>query len=163
MVVLGLAAACLPERTTALLGELTESPGTHETTYYARQLAHMVRTALAADDAMIAQRLMSDIQPRYPIDEHALCAARAQLAEHAGDDEEAAALYADAARRWQEFGNVPGRAYALLGQGRCLRALGRAGPEEPPLEARALFASMGYKPALEETDALLGKSETAAV
>jgi class 3 adenylate cyclase/tetratricopeptide (TPR) repeat protein len=165
MVVLGLAAAaaCLPERTTALLGELTESPGTHETTYYARQLAHMVRTALAADDAGIAERLMSDIQPRYPIDEHALCAARAQLAEHAGDDEGAAALYADAARRWEEFGNVPERAYALLGQGRCLRALGRAGAEEPLLEARDLFASMGYKPALEETDALLGKSETAAV
>ncbi len=31
------------------------------------------------------------------LDEHALCASRAQLAEHAGELEEAAALYAEAA------------------------------------------------------------------
>ena len=36
---------------------------------------------------------------------------------------EAAGLYAGAAERWREFGNVPERAYALLGQGRSLAAL----------------------------------------
>lgn len=89
--------------------------------------------------------------------------ARTQLAEHARELDEAARLYEEAAARWQEFGNVPKRGYALLRQGRCLRTLGRAGAEDPLLEARDLFASMGYKPALAETEALLGESEAAAV
>ena len=50
---------------------------------------------------------------------------RAQLAEAAGDHAAAALLYEEAAERWQQFGHVPERAYALLGQGRCLHALAR--------------------------------------
>jgi tetratricopeptide (TPR) repeat protein len=157
------ALAAFPTRATSLLAELDEAPGAHGTPYYARQLPAMVRTALWANDRELATRLTGRREQRYPLDEHALCAARAQLAEHAGELEEAAALYADAAARWQEFGNVPERAYALLGQGRCLRALGQQGAEDPLLEARELFASMGYKPALAETEVLLGKSEAAAV
>ena len=40
-----------------------------------------------------------------------------------------------------------------------------AGPRrsEPLREARELFASMGYRPALAETEALLGHDEAAAV
>jgi hypothetical protein len=115
----------------------------------------MLRTALAVGDFALAKRLAESLEPRYPLDKHALCAARAQLAEHAGDHAEAASLYANAAERWQEFGNVAERAYALLGQSRCLHALGRPGAEEPLREARELFASMGYKPALAEAEALL--------
>ena len=121
----------------------------------------MVRTALAIGDAALAGRLADGLEPRYPLDEHALCAARSALAEHAVKLEEAAALYAEAASGWQEFGNVPERAYALLGQGRCQRALGRPGAEQPLLEARELFATMGYKPALAETAALLGETGAA--
>ena len=132
------------------------------TPYYARELATVVRTALRLGDRPLSERLVDALEPRYPLDEHALCASRAQLAEHAGELEEAAALYAEAAGRWLEFGHVPERAYALLGQGRCLRALGRPGAEEPLLEARELFASMGYVPALGEVDGLLGSAETAA-
>ena len=58
---------------------------------------------------------------------------------------------------------MPEHAYALLGQGRCLAALSKPDAEAPLRAARELFASMGYKPALAETDALLGKSEAAAV
>ncbi len=72
------------------------------------------------------------------------------------------ALYADAAERWREFGNVPERAYALLGHGRSLVALGQPGAEQPLNEARELFASMGYKPALEETEKLLAAVAAAA-
>ena len=150
-----------PERASALLAELEQATGARETPYYARQLAAMVRTALAAGDAALAKRLADGLEPRYPLDEHALCAARAQLAEHAGEHADAATLYAEAAERWQEFGNVPERAYALLGQGRCLLALGRPGAEEPLREARDLFASMGYKPALAETEALLEQTAAA--
>ena len=58
---------------------------------------------------------------------------------------------------------MPERAYALFGGGRCLSALGKAEAEKPLREARDLFASLGYKPALAETEALLGESEAAAV
>ncbi|MEP6978789.1 MAG: adenylate/guanylate cyclase domain-containing protein [Thermoleophilia bacterium] len=161
MVVLGLAAAAAalaaeaPEQACALLAELEQAAGTHETTYYARQMAAMTRTALAVGDPALAKRLADGLERPYPLDQHALCAARAQLAEHAGDHADAAALYAEAAARWQEFGNVPEHAHALLGQGRCLLALGDGGAEAPLREARDLFASMGYKPVLAETDALL--------
>ena len=56
----------------------------------------------------------------------------------------------------------PVRAYAPLGQGRCLAALGQADAEQSLREAQELFASMGYKPALAETEALLGETEAAA-
>jgi class 3 adenylate cyclase/tetratricopeptide (TPR) repeat protein len=123
-------------------------------------LPSLLRTALALEDQPLAQRLSARIEPITPWHEYALASARAQLAEAAGDRAAAAHLYGAAAERWREFGNVPERAYALLGQGRCLAALGQPGAEEPLREARELFASMGYKPALAETDALLG--ETAA-
>jgi class 3 adenylate cyclase len=156
---LGVAAAALaaeaPERASLLLAEFEQLQGVRETPYYARQLPRMIRTALAARDAEIADQLVRGLEPRYPLEEHALCAARAQLAEHTGDLTEAASLYAEAAERWREFGNVPEHAYALLGQGRCLLALGRPGTEKPLREARHLFAMMGYKPAVAETEALL--------
>jgi hypothetical protein len=58
-------------------------------------------------------------------------------------------------------GNVPERAYALLGQGRCLGALGRPEAEQPLREARDLFASMGYKPEFVEAAALLRQTAVA--
>ena len=103
-------AARAPERTRALLAELEQVEGAHETPYYARQLAAMLRTALAAGDSVLATRLVDALEPRFPLDGHALCTARAQLAEHAGEHVDAAALYAEAAARWQEFGYVPERA-----------------------------------------------------
>src|SRR2546430_2612375 len=81
--------------------------------YYTRQLPANVRTALAIGDAVLACRLLGVVEPRDPLNECAISAVRGQLAEHAGDLEEAAALYAEAASRWQEFGNVAERAYAL--------------------------------------------------
>jgi len=150
-----------PERASALLAELEQAAGARGTPYYARQLPAMLRTALAAGDPVLAKRLTDGLEPRYPLDEHALCAARAQLAEHAGDHADAATVYAEAAARWQKFGNVPEQAHALLGQGRCLLALGRPGAEQPLGEARDLFAAMGYKPALAETEALLEQTAAA--
>jgi class 3 adenylate cyclase len=150
-----------PREVSALLGQLEEEGGTRETLYYARLLPTMVRSALAAGDESLAEQLIGRVQPRYALDEHALCAARAQLAEHAGDYAAAGRLYAEAAARWKEFGNVPERAHALLGQGRCLHAVGQAEAEKPVREARDLFASMGYEPALAETEALLKQTAAA--
>jgi tetratricopeptide (TPR) repeat protein len=144
-----------PERASLLLAEFEQVQGVRETPYYARQLPGMIRTALAAGAPELAQRLLAGFEPRYPLEEHALCAARAQLAEHAGECAEAAALYAEAAERWKEFGNVPERGYALLGQGRCLLAIRQPNAARPLHEARDLFASMGYEPSLAETEVLL--------
>ncbi len=120
-----------------------------------------VRSALALDDPPLAQRLSAGIEPIAPLHEHALASVQAQLAEAAGD-RAAAELYTEAAERWREFGNVPERAYALLGQGRCLAALGKPEADERLREAKELFASMGYKPALAETEALLAETAAAA-
>lgn len=147
----------------ALLLELEQTSRIRGDINYSANLPELLRCTLALGDAALAAQLVDGVQPRTPLHEHALCAARAQLADAGGDHAQAAALYAEAAGRWQEFGDLPEHAYALLGQGRCLAALGRLEAKEPLHEARELFASMGYKPALAETDALLGKSETAAV
>ncbi len=152
-----------PERAAALVVELEHVVGIRRDPYYACRLPELVRSALALGDRDLAARLVDGVQPFTPLFEHALSASRAQLAEAAGDPAEAAALYAEAAGRWRAFENVPEHAYALLGQGRCLAALGKPEAESPLREARELFASMGYQPALAETDALLGESEAAAV
>ena len=155
-------AAAEPGQACVLLAELEQTPGARDTPYYSRQLASMLQTALAAGDPELAQRLADGLELRDPLREHALRAARAQLAEHAGDHTNAAALYAEAATGWQEFGNIPEHAHALLGQGRCLAALSRPGAEVPLATAREMFQSMGYKPALAETEALLAQTTTAA-
>ena len=147
----------------ALLVELEQTSGVRGDANFAANLPELTRCALAVGDPALARRLVDGVQPLTPIHKHGICAARAQLAEAAADHGEAVALYAEAVERWREFGNVPERAYALLGQGRCLSAIGDAKAESPLREARELFASMGYMPALAETDALLGDNEAAAI
>jgi class 3 adenylate cyclase/tetratricopeptide (TPR) repeat protein len=149
-----------PARASSLLAELEQAVGAQGSPYYARELAAMLRTALTVGDVGLASRLAEGLEPRYPLDEHALYAARAQLAEATGHHAEAAALYAEASTHWQDFGNVPERAHALLGQGRCLLVTDPPAAKQPLHEARDLFAAMGYKPALAVTEALL--EETAA-
>ncbi len=143
-----------PERLVAVLTDLERSEGASGSPYYARCLPRIVRSALAVGRSDLADRLLSRLTSRYPLAEHATCAVRAALAEDVGELDAAAALYADAAERWREFGNVPERADALFGQGRCLRAA------RPLREARELFAAMGYARALAEVDALLAAAET---
>ena len=146
-----------PDQARALLAEIEQTPGARDTPYYSRQLGAMLRTALAAGDPDLARSLVDGIESRYPLHEHALCAARAQLAEHVGAHADAAALYCEAAGRWERFGNIRERAYALLGQGRCLVALEDPSAERPLRQAAELFGSMGYRPALAETGALLAQ------
>ena len=64
--------------------------------------------------------------------------------------------FAVAADRWHDFGVPYEEAQALLGQGRCLVALDR-GPEAaaPLAAAREIFARLGARPALEETQVAL--------
>jgi hypothetical protein len=151
------------EQAQALLHELDQLDATRADADYAALLPCLLRVALAVENLPLAQRLSSGVEPVTPLHEHGVAAARAQLVEAAGEHADAAKLYAEAAERWRAFGNVPERAYALLGQGRCLAALGKPEAEAPLREARELFASMGYAPALAETETLLGESKAAAV
>ena len=83
-------------------------------------------------------------------------ACQGSIAAARGEHEAAAAGFADAAARWRDFGVPYEEAQALLGQGRCLVALGRAPEAAAPLAAaREIFARLGAKPALEETEAVL--------
>jgi tetratricopeptide (TPR) repeat protein len=150
------------EKALKLVAEVDQVEGTHVDPVYAAQLPGLVRTALGLGERELAGRLVDGVEPIFPLTDHALTACRAQLAEANGNQLEAARLYTDAANRWHKFGNVPEHAYALLGQGRCLRALGQPVAETPLAEARDLFRKLGYEPASTETRRLLASSELAA-
>ena len=149
------------EQAASLLVELGDVAGFHTDPYAVALLPTLVRAALALDAPDRASRLVDGVEPVTPSAELVLCSARALLAEAAS--EPADALHAEAAERWHAFGNVPERAYALLGQGRCLAALSKPEADEPLREARELFASMGFAPAVAEADGLLGSPEAAAL
>jgi class 3 adenylate cyclase/tetratricopeptide (TPR) repeat protein len=151
-----------PEQARLLLAELDRIAATRTDPVYATVLPGLVRSALALDDRNLATSLTQGVQPLTPLHQHALTSCQAQLAHAADNHTEAATLYADAAHRWHQFGNVPERAYALLGHGRCLNAVGDPGAERSLRRARDLFASMGYKPALAQTEALLHQAQAAA-
>jgi class 3 adenylate cyclase/tetratricopeptide (TPR) repeat protein len=149
------------EQARALLLEL-EQLAVSRNTDYSSVLPSLLRVALALDDDALAGRLAAGVEPADPQGQHAVLATVAQLAEASGRHADAAHAYREAAERWLEYGNVPERAYALLGQGRCLARLGERNAETPLREARDLFASMGYKPALAETDSLLAQTAARA-
>jgi tetratricopeptide (TPR) repeat protein len=147
------------DRALALLAELERVPSD---SFHASHLPAIVRTAVACSDRALAERLMEAVEPVFPLHEHALRAAQAVLAEAGGELAKAAGHYADAADRWRRFGNVPELAYALIGQGRSLLALGRPAFAPPLREGREVFARLGARPLLEEPDALLGRAAAAA-
>jgi class 3 adenylate cyclase/tetratricopeptide (TPR) repeat protein len=142
-------------RAMGLLEELAQTSSGRGDPYYALMLPELLRCALALGEPELAARLVAGIEPRTPLQQHAVAACSAALAEGAGDRATAVAAYADAAARWRQFGDIPELAYALLGQGRCMDILSAPGAEDPLHEARELFNTMGYAPAVSETDRLL--------
>jgi hypothetical protein len=143
-----------PAEARQLLAELAQASVTAEPLYPAG-LADFVRCALAVGDVELAYRLLEGVEALTPFVQHAVAAARALVAEAEGRTGEAAGLFAGSAARWAQFGNLPEQAFALLGQGRCLRALGEPGAAEVLTEAERLFASLRYEPALAEVRVLL--------
>jgi tetratricopeptide (TPR) repeat protein len=119
----------------------------------------VIRAALNAGDRDLATGLTQDLTPLTPMHEHIQTTCQALLDETHDERESAAAGFADAAARWHDFGVPYEEAQALLGQGRCLVALGRAPEAAPVLEqAREIFAKLKAKPALAETDELLARA-----
>jgi class 3 adenylate cyclase len=154
----GLLAAGEPDRALALLAEAAAWPHAAEASLYPACLPEMARTAAAAGDPALAQRLIAPLEPTFAYHQHALCAAGAVLAEARGRLADAAGRHGEAADRWRRFGVVPERAHALLGQGRCLVALGHPGAGEPLGQARQVFAGLRAQPLVAEADALLGRA-----
>ena len=150
------------EQAHLLLRELDRIAAARTDANYASVLSGLVRSALALTDPALAASFTEGVQPLTLLHQHALASCEAQLSEAGGNHSEAANLYADAAERWQQFGNVPERAYALLGQGRSLIALGNPDAEQPLRQAGDLFSALGYKSALAETDQLLASRKLAA-
>jgi hypothetical protein len=146
----------------ALLVELQQVVQIRADPYYGWLLPELVRIARAVGNPELAARLVHGVEPPTPLVANGLISSRAQLAEAGSDCAEAASLYADAAQRWQQFGDVPEHAYALLGQGRCLLTLGEPAAEQPLREAGELFSSMGYRPALAEAEALIAQTTALA-
>jgi class 3 adenylate cyclase len=123
--------------------------------YRALFLSELTRTCTATSALDLARELAEGLTVDLGRIGCARTAAAAVLAEAEGRIPEALAIYEQAAARWQVFGSAPGRAEALLGQGRCLSSLGQRGAEEPLTEARDLFASMGHQAGLADTENLL--------
>ncbi len=114
------------------------------------------RIALGAGSVELALRLVDGVEPAMPVHQHALTTTSALLDEARGRPESAAAAFAAAASVWHDFGVPSEEAQAFLGQGRCLVALGRALEAAAPLAAaREIFARLGARPALAETDELM--------
>jgi tetratricopeptide (TPR) repeat protein len=144
----------------ALLSELSKAGSTWESAPCAANLATAIRAALAVGQPGLATGLAGTLQPRHPLEQHAVTTARALLAEQRGQHAEAAELFADAAGRWEQFEVPWERAQALLGRGRCLLALGQ--PTAAALRAaRDIFASLGARAALTEVDRLLAQATAA--
>jgi class 3 adenylate cyclase/tetratricopeptide (TPR) repeat protein len=121
-------------------------------------LAEAVRLTTAAEELELAASLQARIGRATPVEQHAQATADALVHEARGELKAAAAGFSDAARRWHDFGVPYEEAQALLGHGRCLVVLGTAAEAGTPLvAARELFARLGARPALEETEGWLVK------
>ena len=119
-----------------------------------------VRLALVFDDRHLAERLSELFggrgRPVVPAGRHLRNGFSALLAEDRSQYEAAAVGFAAAAAGWRDFGVPYEEAQALLGQGRCLLALGSAPEAAAPLgAAREIFARIGAQPALAETQQML--------
>jgi predicted ATPase/class 3 adenylate cyclase len=150
-------------RAASLLTELEQAPNVRHTLDYLRTLPDLVRAAIVAGDPDLGARLADGLKPVYQLDQHATVTARALLAEQHGTHAEAAALFTEAANRWEQFEVPWEQAQALLGQGRCLLTLRQPAEAQQPLRrAREIFASLGANPVLTDVNRLLAQATALA-
>jgi tetratricopeptide (TPR) repeat protein len=140
------------ERITADTSPLVLSGGTH-----------CIPVACRAGDPALGRRL-ADVNPAMPGRQACVVAhGRAAIAEAEERLDDAATGFADAAARWAAYGSVVDQGLALIGQGRCLVALGREQEAVEPLQAaRAILAGFGAVRSLAESDDLLAQATARA-
>jgi tetratricopeptide (TPR) repeat protein len=146
----------LGDRATAasLLHELVERCAGENGVIWWLDLAAL--TAVRLDEKDLARQLIESITPAVPAHEMKVNAGEAVLAESDGDLPRAVTLFQAAEAFAERLGSTPTRAFSLLGLGRSLMGTERTADATVALEdARKLFVSMGAKPWVAETDALL--------
>jgi class 3 adenylate cyclase/tetratricopeptide (TPR) repeat protein len=142
-----------------LLDEWATMPRTYDSPGNVERVPEAMRMAIAGGNRVLAASFVEGMASRFPVEENVLASAHALLTEHRGEHGEAAAGFAGAAARWHDFGVPYEEGHALLGQGRCLVALGRAPEAAARLAAaREIFARLGARPALAETEAVLAQA-----
>ncbi|MCI0634984.1 MAG: hypothetical protein L0206_13865 [Actinobacteria bacterium] len=120
------------------------------------QAARILAAAGELDLLEVCRRQDDSTLPRS---RWSLLTSGAILAESKGQIEDALTSYRDVARGWASFGNRPESAFAEMGAGRCLLALGR--PDEAGghlRDARKIFGDLGAVPLIEQTDDLLARA-----
>ncbi|HEY5169077.1 MAG TPA: AAA family ATPase [Thermoleophilia bacterium] len=123
---------------------------------------HAIRAAVAVGASRLAGELVGVVGAVRPVNDLVIAAGRALLAENVGELDGGVDKFVAAGRGWRDFGVPYEEAQALLGQGRCLLALGRTREASAPLHAaREIFARLGARPARAETDKLLLKVASA--
>jgi class 3 adenylate cyclase len=148
-----------PARALSLVAEIdrVESGKSREWRHYC--LPDTTRICIQAGDLELAHKIRrSELQRPVRQNELTRMSADAILAEASGALPDALRLYADAAARWQHFGQVPEQAHALLGHGRVSLALRQSEASESLRAAQKIFASLEYRAPLAETEALLAAS-----
>jgi class 3 adenylate cyclase len=124
-----------------------------------------VRTALGCGGGELAEHIVRQLDSllpasRLPLEQHVMASIRGSLGEKRAEHESALVEFAAAVVGWRDFQMPYEEGHALLGQGRCLVALGRAPEAAAPLAgAREIFARLGATPALGEVDRLLGSGK----
>ena len=137
------------------------TPQPVSTVEYAWMVPEAIRTALCSRTDL-AESLRHRADGPLPVQCMAKASVDNLLAEAHGERQSAAVGFADAAKRWHRFGVPYEEGQALLGHGRCLLALDRAREAATPLAAaREIFARLGARPALAETDDWLARTSRA--
>lgn len=145
-------------RAGALLDELLDLPELRSSLNFPPYLPEIVRTAIGVGGADLAAAFLEGFEAVAPMHVHARRVAEASIAEARGEHSSAARTYDEAADAWREFGFVPEEAFALLGRGRCLVALGDPGADLPLCDARAIFDRLGMRPRVDECDSLIARA-----
>ena len=124
--------------------------------YLGQHVAGLVRVCLALGQRATAEALAAQANDGIARNRHGLLTVRAALAEADRALDQAALGYDEVARRWADYGHRLESAWALLGAGRCLLALGRPEGRRRLEDARAILADLDAAPLLAEADAALG-------
>jgi hypothetical protein len=145
-------------RALRVLAEWESRPRPGSGPNYVVYLPEAVRTAATAGDDALAARLVEGVEALLPIQRHVLATTRGLLAERRDEHLGAIEDYAAAASGWREFGVPYEEAQARLGLGRCLAAMDdERQAAGPTAEAHEIFARLGARPAVAETQELLAR------
>ena len=123
-------------------------------------VADAVRVCVNVPDLALAARFVAGTTTVPRRNRGMVLAARGALAEAKRELDEALRLHSEAAELWGSFGHVAEHGQALLGRGRCLVLLGRPGEAPEALgAARAIFAGLGARPLLDETERWIQRTQ----